>query len=151
MSTTVLPRRPGTGRGLRSTTQLLDVNAELGVATAKVDLAHVTEATTEVVTAATLAANTLMGQLFAERLLGLDIRLTKRNLNVAIPGRTPVIVRVSLAIELPHLLAAVRLNGVGTLAVDVVVLDSSFAEWAKGRMEWTVRQRRCAEWPINSP
>jgi hypothetical protein len=52
-----------------------------------------------------------------------------------------VIVRVSLATELPHLLAALRSNR---------VLDGSFTEWAKGRMEWTVRQRRCAEWPINS-
>jgi len=136
---------------LRSTTQLLDVNAELGVATVKVDLGDVTDATTEVVTAVTLAANTLMGQLFAERLLGLDIRPTKRNLDVAISGRTSVIVGVSLATELPHLFAALRSNRVGNLAVDVVVLDGSFAEVARGRMEWTVRQRRCAEWPINSP
>jgi len=120
------------------------------VATVKVDLGDVTDATTEVVTAATLAANTL-GQLFAERLLGLDIRPTKRNLDVAISGRTSVIVGVSLATELPHLFAALRSNRVGNLAVDVVVLDGSFAEVARGRMEWTVRQRRCAEWPINSP
>jgi hypothetical protein len=73
MSTTVLPRQPGTGRGLRSITELLDVNAEVGVATVKVDLADVTEATVEVGTAARFAANALMGQLLAERLLGLDI------------------------------------------------------------------------------
>jgi hypothetical protein len=79
----------------------------------------------------------------------LDIRLTKRNLDVAIPSRTPVIVRVSLATELPHLLAALRSNRVGNLAVNVAVLDGSFTEWAK--VGSTVRQRRCSEWPINSP
>ena len=147
MSTTVLPRPPGTGRGLRSATELLDVNAELGVATVKVDLANVTE----VVTAARFAANALIGQLLAERLLGLDISPIENNLDVAISSRISVIVRVSLATELPHLFAALRSNRVGNLAVDVVVLDGSFAEWTRGRMEWTIRQRRCAEWPINSP
>ena len=57
----MLPRWPETGRGLRSITELLDVNAEVGVATVKVDLADVTEATVEVVTAARFAANALMG------------------------------------------------------------------------------------------
>jgi hypothetical protein len=76
---------------------------------------------------------------------------TGSNLQAAIPDRTTVIVRVSLATELPRLLAALRSNRPGTLAVDAVVLDDSFAEWARGRREWTIRQRRCAEWPINSP
>ena len=117
------------------------------VATVKVDLANVTE----VVTAARFAANALIGQLLAERLLGLDISPIENNLDVAISSRISVIVRVSLATELPHLFAALRSNRVGNLAVDVVVLDGSFAEWTRGRMEWTIRQRRCAEWPINSP
>ena len=39
-----------------------------------------------------------------------------------------MIVRVSLATELPRLLAALRSNRVGNLAVDVVVLDGSFDE-----------------------
>jgi hypothetical protein len=147
MNTTVLPRRPGTGRGLRSTTELLDVNAKLGVATVKVDLTDITE----VMAAARFAANALIGQLLAERLLGLDICPIESNLDVAISGRVSVIVRVSLATELPHLFAALRSNRVGNLAVDVVVLDGSFTEWARGRMEWSIRQRRCAEWPINSP
>ena len=147
----MLRRWPGTGRGLRSITELLDVNAEVGVATVKVDLADVTEATVEVVTAARFAANALMGQLLAERLLGLDISPRKSELDVATSGRTSVIVRVSLATELPRLLAALRSNRVGNLAVDVVVLHGSFDEWARGRMEWTLRHRRCAEWPINSP
>ena len=132
----MLPRWPGTGRGLRSITELLDVNAEVGVATVKVDLADVTEATVEVVTAARFAANALMGQLLAERLLGLDISPRKSELDVATSGRTSVIVRVSLATELPRLLAALRSNRVGNLAVDVVVLHGSFEEWARGRMEW---------------
>jgi hypothetical protein len=71
--------------------------------------------------------------------------------DVATSGRTSVIVRVSLATELPRLLAALRSNRVGNLAVDVVVLDGGFDEWPRGRMEWTLRHRRCAEWPINSP
>jgi hypothetical protein len=69
VSTTVLPQRPGTGRGLRSTTQLLDVNAELGVATVKVDLGEVTDATVHVGVGASLGANALIGLVFAERLL----------------------------------------------------------------------------------
>jgi hypothetical protein len=92
-----------------------------------------------------------MGQLLAERLLGLDISPRKSEVDVATSGRTSVIVRVSLATELPRLLAALRSNRVGNLAVDVVVLDGGFDEWARGRMEWTLRHRRCAEWPINSP
>jgi hypothetical protein len=132
---------------LRSTTELLDVNAKLGVATVKVDLTDITE----VMAAARFAANALIGQLLAERLLGLDICPIESNLDVAISGRVSVIVRVSLATELPHLFAALRSNRVGNLAVDVVVLDGSFTEWARGRMEWSIRQRRCAEWPINSP
>jgi hypothetical protein len=129
----------------------LDVNAEVGVATVKVDLADVTEATVEVATAARFAANALMGQFLAERLLGLDISPRKSEVDVATSGRTSVIVRVSLATELPRLLAALRSNRVGNLAVDVVVLDGGFDEWPRGRMEWTLRHRRCAEWPINSP
>jgi hypothetical protein len=109
MSTTVLRRQPETSRGWRST-KLLDANAELGVATVKVDLAEVTEAEARVRAAASLAANALMGQVFAERLLGLDIIPTGSNLQVAIPDRTTVIVRVSLASELPRLLAALWSN-----------------------------------------
>ena len=73
MSTNVLRRPAGAGRGLRSATQLLEVNAELGTATVRVDLGELTDATVQVVTAARLALNALMGQVFAERLLGLDI------------------------------------------------------------------------------
>jgi hypothetical protein len=61
----------------------LDVNAEVGVATVKVDLADVTEATVEVATAAKFAANALMGRLLAERLLGLEISPRKSELDVA--------------------------------------------------------------------
>jgi hypothetical protein len=78
MSTTVLRRRPGTSRGLRSTTQLLDVNAELGVATVKVDLDEVIDATAQVGTAVSLPANALIGKVFAGRLLGWDISPTVR-------------------------------------------------------------------------
>jgi hypothetical protein len=49
------------------------------------------------------------------------------------------------------LLKALRSNGVSTIEVDVVVFDGNLAEWARGRMEWTIRQRRSAEWPVNSP
>jgi hypothetical protein len=49
------------------------------------------------------------------------------------------------------LLPALRSTGLGVLAVDVVVFDSDLAEWAKGRMEWTIRQRLSAAWPVNSP
>jgi hypothetical protein len=136
---------------LRSTTQLLDVNAELGVATVKVDLGEVTDATVQVGAAASLAANALIGQVFAERLLGWDISPTTSNLDVIISGRISAIVRVSLATELPRLVAALRSNEVSTLAVDLLVLDGSLAEVGRGRMEWTIRQRRCAEWPVNSP
>jgi hypothetical protein len=150
MSMSVL-RRPGTGRGLRSTTQLLDINAELGVATAKVDLGEVSDATVQVGAAASLAANALIGRVFAERLLGWDITPTRTNLDVAIRDQNPVVVRVSLDTEPSRVLAALRSNQPSNLDIDVVVLDDSFAEWARGRMEWTISQRRCAEWPINSP
>jgi hypothetical protein len=129
----------------------LEVNAELGTATVRVDLGEVTEATVQVVTAAGLAMNALIGQVFAERLLGLDISPTKSYLDVAIPVRNPLMVHVSLATEPRRLLKALRSNWVGTFAVDVVVLDGDFAEWARGRMEWTIRQRRSAEWPVSSP
>jgi hypothetical protein len=151
MSTTVLRQRPGIGGGLRSAVQLLDVNAELGTATVRVDLGEVTEATAPVVTAARLAVNALLGRVFAERLLGLDISLTKSYLDVASPRRNRVLVHISLATEPRRLLEALRSNGLGTLAVDVVVFDGDFAEWARGRMEWTIRQRRSAGWPVNSP
>jgi hypothetical protein len=129
----------------------MDINAKLGTATVKADLTGVTEATVPVVTAARLAVNALLGQVFAERLIGLDVSPTKSYLDVAIPDRNPVIVHVSLATEPRRLLEALRSNQVGTLEVDVVVFDSNFAEWARGRMEWTIRQRRSAEWPVNSP
>jgi hypothetical protein len=151
MSTTALRRPPVTGRALRSATQLLDVHADLGTATVRVDLGEVTEATLPVVAAARLAVNALMGQVLAERLLGLDVSLTKSYLDVAIPSRDPVMVHVSLATEPRRLLEAVRSSGVGALAVDVLVLDGDLAEWARGRMEWNIRQRRSAEWPVNSP
>ena len=68
MSTTELRRPARAGRGLRSATQLLEVNAELGTATVRVDIGEVTEATVQtevtaqIVTAARLAVNALMGQ-----------------------------------------------------------------------------------------
>jgi hypothetical protein len=120
------------------------------VATVKVDLGEVTDATVHVGAPASLAA-TLIGQVSRSAYLGWDFSPTKSNRDVAISGRTPAIVRVSLATELPRLVAALRSNGVSTLAVDLLVLDGSFAEVARRRMEWTIRQRRCAEWPINSP
>jgi hypothetical protein len=129
----------------------LEVNAELGTATVKVDLGEVTEATVQVVTAARLAVNALLGQVFAERLLGLDIGPTKSYLDVAIPVRNPLMVHVSLATEPRRLLEALRSNKVGTIEVDVTVLDGNFADWARGRMEWTIRQRRSTEWPVDSP
>ena len=142
---------PGTWRGSRSASQLLDVNAELGTATVRVDLGEVTDTTAPVVTAARLAVNALLGQVFTERLLGLDISLTKSYFDVAIPRRNPLLVHVSLATEPRRLLEALRSNGPGTLAIDVVVFDGDFAERARGRMEWTIRQRRSAGWPVNSP
>jgi hypothetical protein len=151
MSTTVLRRPSRTGRGSKSATQLLDVNAELGTATVKVDLSDVTEATVPIVTGAKFAVNALLGQVFAERLLGWDISPTKSYLDAAIPDRSPVLVNVSLSTERRRLLEALRSNNVGTIEIDVTVLDSDFAEWARGRMEWTVRQRQSTEWPINSP
>jgi hypothetical protein len=151
MSTNVLRRPAWAGRGLRSATQLLEVNAELGTATVRVDLGEVTEATVQVVTAVRFAVNALMGQVFAERLLGLDISPTESYLDVAIPGRNPLMVHVSLATEPRRLLEALRYNKVGTIEVDVMVLDGDFADWARGRMEWTVRQRRSTEWPVDSP
>jgi hypothetical protein len=77
MRTTVFRQQPGTGGGLRSAAQLLDISVELGTATVRVDLGEITEATAPVVTTAGLAVNALSGQVFAERLLGLDISLTK--------------------------------------------------------------------------
>lgn len=150
MSTTVLRRPPRSGRGSRSA-QLLDVDAKRGTAAVRTDLSEVTEATVPVVTAVRLAMNALLGQIFAERLLGLDISPTKSYLDVSIPDRNPVIVHVSLATEPGRLLEALRFNRAGTIEVDVVVFDGSLAEWAQGRMEWTIRQRRSAEWPVNSP
>jgi hypothetical protein len=151
MGTTVLRRPARTGPASRSATQLMDVNAKLGTATVKANLSQVTEATVPVVTASRLAVNALLGRVFAERLLGWDISHTKSCLDVAIPDRNPVIVRVFLATEPRRLLEALRSNGAGIIAVDVVVIDGNFAEWARGRMEWTIRQRRSAEWPLNSP
>jgi hypothetical protein len=88
---------------------VLDVNAELGTATVRVDLSEVTEATAPVVTAARLAVSALIGQVFAERLLGLDISPTRSYLEeVAIPDRNPVTVHVSFAGEPGRLLEAVR-------------------------------------------
>jgi hypothetical protein len=83
------------------------------VATVRVDLAELTEATAQVMAAASVAANALMGQVFAERLLGWDISPTKSNLDGAIPDENPVIVRAFLATEVPRLLAALRSNRVG--------------------------------------
>ena len=143
-----LPAR--SGLGLRTETQLLDVNAELGRATVRVDLGEVTEAAVPVVSAARLAVNALMGQVMAERLLGLDIGPINSYLDIPIPDRNPVIVHVR-ATEPRRLLKALRSNGVSTIEVDVVVFDGNLAEWARGRMEWTIRQRRSAEWPVNSP
>ena len=151
MSRTVLREPSGTWRGPRSASQLLDVNAELGTATERVDLGEVTDATAPVVMAARLAVNALLGQVFTERRLGLDISLTKSYLDVAIPRRIPLLVHVSLATEPRRLLEALLSNGPGTLAIDVVVFDGDFAERARGRMEWTIRQRRSAGWPVNPP
>ncbi|MFL6046063.1 MAG: hypothetical protein ACJ72M_13200 [Propionibacteriaceae bacterium] len=151
MSTTMLRPPSRTGRSSRSGAQLLDVNAELGTATVRVDLSEVTEPTVPVVSAASLAVNALMGQVLAERLLGLDIYLTNSYLDVAIPDRNPVTVHVSLATEPRRLLKTLRSNGVGSIEVDVAVLDGNLADWARGRMEWTIRQRLSAEWPINWP
>ena len=135
MSTTALRRPVRTGRRLKSATKLLDVNAELRTATVEVDLSEVTEATAPVVAASRLAVNSLMGQIFAERLLGLDVSPARSYLDVAIPDRNPVVVYVSLATEPQRLLKALRSNGVGTLEVDVLVLDDGLAEWAGG--EWS--------------
>ncbi len=151
MTSTILRLPAGTGRGSRSVTQLLDVNPELGTATVRVNLSEVTEATAPVVSAARLAVNALMGQLLAERVLGLDIGPTNSYLDVAIPDRNPIMVHVFLATEPRRLLKALRSNGVSTIEVDVVVFDGNLAEWARGRMEWTIRQRRSAEWLVNSP
>jgi hypothetical protein len=151
MTSTVLRLPAWTGRGSRSGTQLLDVNPELGTATVRVDLSEVTEATAPVVSAARLAVNALIGQVLAERLLGLDIVPTNSYLDVAIPDRNPVVVHVSLATEPRRLLKALQSNGVSPIEVDVMVFDGNLAEWARGRMEWTIRQRRSAEWPVNSP
>jgi hypothetical protein len=144
-------RRIKTGYGEKSAVRLLQVNAELGAATARVDLGEVTDATSPVVTAARLAMNAVLGQAFAERLLGWDMSLTNSYLDVAVPRRNHLLVHASLATEPRQLLHALRSTGSGVLAVDVVVFDSDLAEWAKGRMEWTIRQRLSAAWPVNSP
>lgn len=125
MTSTVLRLPAGTGRGSRSVTQLLDVNPELGTATVRVDLSEVTEATTPVVSAARLAVNALIGQVLAERLLGLDIVPTNSYLDVAIPDRNPVVVHVSLATEPRRLLKALQSNGVSPIEVDVMVFDGN--------------------------
>lgn len=151
MSTRLLQPPARTGGGSRSATQLLDINAQLGTAMVKVDLSEVTAATVAVVTAARLAVNALMGRVLGERLLGVDIDLTESYLDVPTPNRNPVMVHVSLATEPRCLLEALRSNGVSTIDVDVVVFDGNLAEWARGRMEWTIRQRHSAEWPVNSP
>jgi hypothetical protein len=151
MSTTVLRLPAWSGRGSRSATQLSDVNAELGTTTVSVDLSEVTEATVPVVRAARLAVNALMGQVFAERLIGLDIDLTNSYLDGASPDRNPVMVHVSLATEPRRLLEALRSNGVSTIEVDVGVLTATSLSGGGGRMEWTIHQRRSAEWPVNSP
>jgi hypothetical protein len=54
MSTRLLQPPARTGGGSRSTTQLLDINAQLGTAMVKVHLSEVTAATVAVVTAARL-------------------------------------------------------------------------------------------------
>jgi hypothetical protein len=132
MSTTVLRRPARSDRGSRSATQLMDVNAKLATATVTADLSEVTEATVPVVTAVRLALNALLGQLFAERLLGWDISPTKSYLDVAIPDRNPVIIHVCLATGSGRLLEALRSNGVGTIEVDVAVFDANLAEWTRG-------------------
>jgi hypothetical protein len=144
-------RRIKTGYGEKSAVRLLQVNAELGAATARVDLGEVTDATSPVVTAARLAMNAVLGRVFAERLLGWDISLTNSYLDVAVPRRNHLLVHASFATEARQLLHALRSTGRGVLAVDVVVFDSDLTEWAKGRMEWTIRQRLSAAWPVNSP
>ena len=151
MNTTMSRRRIETGYGEKSAVRLLQVNAELGAATVRVDLGEVTDATSPVVTAARLAMNAVLGQAFAERLLGWDMSLTNSYLDVAVPRRNHLLVHASLATEPRQLLHALRSTGLGVLAVDVVVFDSDLAEWAKGRMEWTIRQRLSAAWPVNSP
>jgi hypothetical protein len=135
MSTTVLRLPAWSGRGSRSATQLLDVNAELSTTTVSVDLSEVTEATVPVVRAARLAVNALMGQVFAERLIGLDIDLTNSYLDGASPDRNPVMVHVSLATEPRRLLEALRSNGVSTIEVDVGVLTATSPSGRGG--EWS--------------
>lgn len=144
-------RRQGTGYGAKSAVRLLQVDAELGAATVRVDLGEVTDATSPVVTAARLAVNAVLGQAFAERLLGWDMSLTNSYLDVAVPRGNRLLVHASLATEPRQLLHALRSTGSGVLAVDVVVFDSDLAEWAKGRMEWTIRHRLSAAWPVSSP
>jgi hypothetical protein len=144
-------RRPGTDHGAKSAVRMLQVDAELGAATVRVDLGEVTEATSPVVTAARLAVGAVLGQAFAERLLGWDISLTNSYLDVGIPRGNRLLVHASLATEPRQLLHALQSTGLSVLAVNVVVFDSDLAEWAKGRLEWTIRQRLSAAWPVNSP
>jgi hypothetical protein len=151
MNTTLSRRRLEAGRGFPSAIALLEVNAELGKATASVDLGEVTDATAPVMAAARRAVDAVLGQVLGERLLGLDLRLANTYLDVAIPRRNRLLVHASLVTEPHRLLLALRSDGLCTLAVDVMVFDSDLAEWAKGRMEWTIRQRVSAEWPVNSP
>jgi hypothetical protein len=145
VGTNVLRRPPGSDRGLRSATYLLDVNAELGTATARVDPGKVTDATVPVVAAARLAVNALMGQVFAERLLGLDISPTKSYPDVAIPSRSPLMVHVSLATEPRRLLKALRSNCVGTFAVDAAHLHLKRSNHAEGKRATEATSRQLAQ------
>jgi hypothetical protein len=147
VGTNVLRRPPGSDRGLRSATYLLDVNAELGTATARVDPGKVTDATVPVVAAARLAVNALMGQVFADRLLGLDISPTKSYPDVAIPSRSPLMVHVSLATEPRRLLKALRSNCVGTFAVDAAHLHPKRSNHAEGKRATEATSRQLGESP----
>ena len=130
MGTTTSRRRIATDHDAKSAVRLLQVNAELDAATVRVDLGEVTEATSPVVTAARLAVNAVLGQAFAERLLGWEVNLTNSYLDVAMPRRNRLLVHATLATEPHRLLHALRSTGLGVLAVDVVVFDSDLAEWA---------------------
>jgi hypothetical protein len=85
---TLTRRLRGAERDLIPGTRLLEVNAELGTATVSVDLGEVTNATVPVVSAAMLAANAVMGRVFAERLLGLDTRPRGATSTWRSPART---------------------------------------------------------------
>lgn len=148
---TLVRRLPGAERGLMPGTRLLDINAELGTATVSVDLGEATNATVPVVSAAMLASNAVMGRVFAERLLGLDTSATGNDLDLAFPSSDSLMVRASLITEPRRLLDELQCSGVGTIAVDIAVFDDRFDECARWRMEWTVRHRRSADWPVGSP